>query len=582
MPSLDVALQRHALHYATVLRSMHKEFIEIADRDRVVDRFEADWGQMQTAQAWAAGTTAPESGDPLLARLFATYADPLVRLRRRPSVVRQWIASSVSDSVAMQDPGIRAENLNRLAITHYHGGEFAEARRLGLEALEVHRLVDRSGNEDYVDMQEAGYRANLGSAEERLGNRGAARAAYESARAVFHRLGESREEGRMWLNLGTLLAEDDAHEDAIDLYERAAELARGSDDPAGVELALGAMGNSLADLDRLAEARVALDQALTLARLLRDKAGEALRLGNLARVELADGDVEGALRMRTEALALAREMGDPRTEALQLFGIADVHVSRREDEVSVPLYAQAEQIFAEIGMVDAAEQAGRAGAAATVRQSLRSTIDVYNGLIGQGRFDEAIDELNRWSSLGHRPTRRQESMLLGCRGIAEYRAGRLEQAAFFFSEALRIDAELPGGELTAGHLGNVGGFYRDLGDFRRAELVYLRGLEQPGITDALRDDLINALHLARQGPVGRTTGGLDVEAATDVGLELANRSLAGTPVHVEVAYINGLTITGRVAYLELGSGFPEITLELTGGIRLQLAFERIASVQVSA
>ena len=124
-----------------------------------------------------------------------------------------------------------------------------------LRALEMHRRFDASADAHYFEMQEAGYQANIGSAEERLGNLGAARDAYESARDVFQRLGEAWQEGRAWVNLGTLHAEENAHEEAIKDSGRAEQIATDAGDAEGRELALGAMGNSLAELERLDEAR---------------------------------------------------------------------------------------------------------------------------------------------------------------------------------------------------------------------------------------------------------------------------------------------------------------------------------------
>lgn len=580
MPSREEARRRHAAHYAGLLAGMRDEYIELADRDNVVERFEREWEQLRAGQAWAAGATQPESGDADLAYVFASHADPLVGLRHGPGIVREWIAPALSHDEAIRDPAIVAENLNRIGRTHYNAGEFQEAREVWRQALEMHRRIDASADPHYFEMQEAGYEANLGSAEERLGYVGAARTAYECARDVFHRLGERQQEGRAWLNLGTLHAAEDAHEEAIEAYGHAAELAMDTDDTDGRELAFGAMGNSLADLERLTEARTMLELALKLARGLRDKAREALRLGNLGNVLLRQGDYEGALRQRSDALALAKEMGDPRTEALQLHGIGQIHSERGQFDQAQSYFEEAERIFLTIGMSEVAAQSRRGGTDAAKRQSLKAAIAIYNERINDGRYGEAIEALDRWTALGHEPTPYQQSVLLGLYGFGEHLSGRLERAAELFAQALELDRELPQGELAANHLGNVGDFYRDLGDARHAHVVYRAALQIADVPDVVREKLAYGLKLAQELSAEQENGGLESGVAQDVGVELFNRSVGGGAVDVSVTYQDGSTITGRSAYVELGPGLPEITLELAGGLPLNLAFGRIASIRV--
>src|SRR4051812_45334376 len=149
MPSLAEARLRHAAHYAILLGSMREEYMRLADRDYVVDRFETEWEQLRAAQAWAAGATQPEPGDADLAFVFALNSDPLVALRHHPSVLRQWIAPALSHERAMQDPRVMAENLNRVGATHYAAGEFEEARDLFQQAVQTHRRIDPSNDPRY-------------------------------------------------------------------------------------------------------------------------------------------------------------------------------------------------------------------------------------------------------------------------------------------------------------------------------------------------------------------------------------------------------------------------------------------------
>ncbi len=204
IPSLHQARQRHATHYVSVLRSLGESYAgDAAARTRAVEEFESDWGQLRTAQAWASGPSPDQAGDPDLAYLFAVNADPLVALRHPPDVMRTWYAPASTHRLALADPALLAETLNRLGANRFDAGEFAAARDhfgQALAELDWADVADRH----YYDLQAAGYAANLGAAQERLGDREAAHAAYERARKTFRRLGETRHEGRMWLNLGAV------------------------------------------------------------------------------------------------------------------------------------------------------------------------------------------------------------------------------------------------------------------------------------------------------------------------------------------------------------------------------------------
>jgi tetratricopeptide (TPR) repeat protein len=317
-----------------------------------------------------------------------------------------------------------------------------------------------------------------------------------------------------------------------------------------------------------------------LARALGDRAKESLRLGNLGSVLLKQGDHEGAFKTRSEALALAKEMGDPRTEALQLHGIGEIYATRRQDDQADVYFAEAERLFSMIGMSEGAAQSHKSRAAAAKRQSLRAAIDEYNAEIDHGHVAAAIETLDRWCALGYEPTPNQRSVLLGLYGFAEHVAGRLERAAALFVQALEIDRDLPPGELQARHLGNLGDVYRQLGDGDHAATVYAAALRTADVPHELRHGLAYCLELAQELGTVHQGGGLEEASAQDVALELANRAVGGEAVDVQVTYLDGSIITGRSALVELGSGFPEITLELGAGLPLKLAFGRIATVRI--
>ena len=554
---------------------MRKEYEAATDTNAVIAQFDADWGQLRAGQAWAAR---PDTGDRDLAFLFAQDGNPLVSLRHPPSVMRAWIDGAASHETVQKDPAMLAENLNVTGFLHFKAAEFEQAREVWRRAIELLERADVDPSSRYFALQRAGYESNIAMAEERLGRHAAAREALEHARQIFAEFGERQQEGRMYMNLGTLYAEEDEHDRAIEAYERATVIARETNDREGLELALGAMGNSMRALGRLIEARSTLEQALALTRALGNKAVEALRLGNLAHVALDEGDRDRAMTERLEALKLAREIGDPRTQALQVHGIGEVHAARGAHAEAWLSFSEAEQMFEQIGMAEAASRDRRAAG----HHSWRAAIDAYQELIATGRGDEALAELDRWCARGYEATPHMQRVLVGLYAFGEHVAGRLARAADLFAEALRLDRAEPADELQANHLGNVGDLYRHLGDGYHARLAYRAALSINSVSNDMRAKLAGALQLAEELEAAVRPPLLDPGIVDAAGLELANRTLGGAPVFITATYAEGFSLTGRSLFVKLGPERPEISLQLPGGLPVRLAFDRISSIEVRA
>jgi tetratricopeptide (TPR) repeat protein len=579
MPKMKDAELRHGRTYARRLASLQDEYRDHANQGGVLDRFEADWGNFRLGQERAAARAAVDADDWELAYLYASAAD-LVGLCRQPSLVRTWIEPALSLPVVTADPGLAAEQMNRLGSSYYDAGRFVEAGDMWRRALDTHRRIPESEDERYRNIQEAGLLSNLGAAEDKLGDIAAARTAYEHARNVFHEAGERLQEGRMWGNLGTLDAEEGHHEPAIDKYDLALSIAQDEHDPAGVELWIGAKGNSLVDLGRLEEGHLAVVTALELARQLGDRAQEGVRLGNVAKALLRLGDLDGAMEHREEALRLARQMEDRRGEALQLLGMGEVHAAREHRDAAAAAVTTAERIFEEIGMRREAGKLRDATARMALRDELQQVITAGRSLIEQERFADAVDVLLPGLSLHAEASPAHRSVLLGLLAFAEHLDGRIDQAAEHYAEALRLDRELPPGELQAHHLANVGDLYRQLGDQERTAACYEAALRVPDVPDAFRERLRYGLGLVEIPSDEPAGSGPPPADALGLALKLANLHAAGSAPRVAVTYRDGVKVTGEYAGGVLGPAEPVVTVALPGGLPLRLVFERIASVEV--
>ena len=556
---------------------LQEEYESASEPERVIERFEAEWLQFQRGQTWAAGEAGVTGQDPEVAFLYSAAAQPLVSLRRPPTTVRSWLEPGVKFAHEQGDPALEAEKLTALAAAYANAGEYREAASIMRQALELHRSAAGSHDPVYQATQEAGYLANLGAFEGALGDRAAARQAYEAARDVFQRVGDGQQEARMWGNLGTLDADEGEDERALEMYERALELAREEDDTDAVELWLGATGNSLATLGRLEEAQESLTTALTLARRLGDRSREALRQGNLAEVLRRMGDFDSAIEHRQEALLLAREMGDRRTETLQRFGLGQTYADQGRRQDAVEAFRDAEQAF-EVLEMEAEASAARGNAKQQENaEAVDAVVARARALAENGQFDEAMTALREALAREElSPARR--SLLLGWLGAVEHNALRVEDAASHLVEALRIDVELEQPKLYAWHLLNVGDIYRRLGDGDRARAAYAAGLRLEGIDAEIETNLQLALSLIEEpGALERERA----EAAQELALELANRHIAGADARLTVTYLDGATVSGAFAQVELTGGLPTITIMLDAGLPLRVAFDRVASVNLN-
>ncbi len=152
--------------------------------------------------------------------------------------------------------------------------------------------------------------------------------------------GDLKAQARYLQRLGDAYASDGDSTRAVNAYQQAVEVSRGSEDWLAIGLLMGKLGNAYLDAGQPKEAALMLEQALTIFRRERRSDYEMRILGTL-------GSAYGELRnwpkaqdYHEQALFLAREQQDQLEEGTQLGNIAYVRELSGEREGAIAYYRQ--------------------------------------------------------------------------------------------------------------------------------------------------------------------------------------------------------------------------------------------------
>jgi CHAT domain-containing protein len=208
------------------------------------------------------------------------------------------------------------------------------------------------------------------------------------------------------------------------------------------------------ELSRLADARAAYQRALDLARMENDPAGESADLDGLARVAIDSGQTKEALSLATDALRIRRELGDSRGQAASLLCLAAV--TMRLGKTS-----------------DAMAQIGDSLAAAQQIGDRIAETDALNlmGLFEQqlAKFPEAAGHYSQALAIAREEgEKRRASRVLTNLGVVRQSAGELREALRCFDEALPVRKELGDIDGFANTLYNAALVWLELSEYQRA------------------------------------------------------------------------------------------------------------------
>jgi tetratricopeptide (TPR) repeat protein len=250
--------------------------------------------------------------------------------------------------------------------------------------------------------------------------------------------------------------------DRVELYARAAEVARKIGDRRGEGAHLSSLGSAY---HRLGEVRRAIgyyEQALAISREIGDRRVEGNALGHLGLAYWSLGEVRRAIEYYEQALAIRREIGDRRGEGADLGHLGGAHAALGEMRRAIAYHEQALAVSREIGdRRGEGAHLGNLGNRYFVLSEVRRAIGYYEQALA---IDREIGD------------RRNEGNWLGNLGNAYYALGEVRRAIEYHERALVIAQEIGDRRNEGNWLGNLGQVYADLGQLRPALAYYEQAL----------------------------------------------------------------------------------------------------------
>lgn len=242
-----------------------------------------------------------------LAAIPACTRDAAVSRKSAPHERLTLDAESLARSLRVLPESLFASGTQR-----YLAGKYDSARTIwAAEALRVGAQNDSAGL--------ARVQTWLGLAAWRLGDYSEARRLGESALALEHRLGLSRELSRSYNGLGLLAWDEGRLLAARALYDTAVSTAMDAADSVGVARAIGNLALVQVELGDFGAARAGLVAKRVFSRALGDLREEGTALNNLGMLDVRVGNPMGAFGSLRQALALFRKIGD-QTRAQNTYG----------------------------------------------------------------------------------------------------------------------------------------------------------------------------------------------------------------------------------------------------------------------
>jgi CHAT domain-containing protein/tetratricopeptide (TPR) repeat protein len=290
---------------------------------------------------------------------------------------------------------------------------------------------------------------NLGFAEFGLGEPRPAEESYGRALAIRRATGDRTGEAQALNNLAVLYRSLGEIDEALRSYGEAREILGTLDDRRQEAATLNNLGVAYSTLGEAERGRLYLTQALALRRAVEDRRGEIVTLNNLGWLERAAGAPGKALTLHQQAVEVARATSDARNEGISrsYLGAAQAAAGRSAEALAELDRALALQ-----------RQAGdRYNEASTLRRKGES-------LAASGRTAEALP-LFEQALLTARATgdRVNESIALYARAYALRDQGELDRAASDAEAAIAalesLRTRLGNPELRAAFLGSRGDVY---------------------------------------------------------------------------------------------------------------------------
>jgi tetratricopeptide (TPR) repeat protein len=302
---------------------------------------------------------------------------------------REWLTQFLALSTTSPRTAVRAKALNRAGLMAWWQRDYASARALQVESLEIYQeLNDKHGV--------AASLFGLGRVARGQGDYASARASYEESLAIRRDLGDRWGIANTLLSLGVVVFffQDDLAP-ARSLLEESLAIWRELDIKSGIAATLSWLGRVLQRQGNYEQAEVLCLESLALFRELGDRLGLAYTLHNLGCAALCQDDRGRAATHFTESLALYRELERQDGIIECLAGLAAVAGAEGQLEWAAQLFGAAEALLEATGAhLAAADRAEWDRNLAAVRAQLDEAIFAAAWAEGQARdLDATVAEL---------------------------------------------------------------------------------------------------------------------------------------------------------------------------------------------
>jgi len=305
------ARQRHARFYLEYARANPEDW----------QWFDAEW--LQIKRAWDMLNACDDS---TIEEFLPVLVDFLT-IRGKWQEIIAWGQKALQTASASGNPETQARVHQWIGNAYSHSGQHRLALEHYRSALEIVRQTGT--NREYF---QRAILMNLGNAHAYLGDYRQAIVSYEEALVLIRQSRDQKLECRCLLNLGNVLAQQDA-EKARDHFEQALSLARKIGDRQAEASTLGNMANLVEDVSRQVEY---LQEALRISRNIGDVQSEIRWLGNLGNAYAAV-DLNQALAYVTEAISIARQVSDCKQENFYLCVLAEVYMRAGQPQQAIQI-----------------------------------------------------------------------------------------------------------------------------------------------------------------------------------------------------------------------------------------------------
>jgi tetratricopeptide (TPR) repeat protein len=339
--------RQHALYF---LRFAEEAEAQLKGRNQIewLDRLDEEHDNLRAALSWAARSSNSQNREIGLRLAAALGWFWYVRghlTEGRNHLAAAWAATQTTH------PGVRsldrASALTQAGRLAWRQGDYAEARTLVEQGLEIYRQLEVDSSEHIRGLADALITRSLlyGAAGDDTLRQSLLEQTVALCRKAAYRSGEAA----CLYQLGVLSIAKGDIEKARAQYEQGLAIQREIGDKRGMALSLNNLGILLSLQGDIVPAGALYEESLAIMRDLDDRWGIAAALNNLGTVAREQGDFSTARALHGEGLAIMRELGDRSDLAIALNNLGTVAYMQGDYSMACSLYAESLSIIYTLG-----------------------------------------------------------------------------------------------------------------------------------------------------------------------------------------------------------------------------------------